>query len=160
MWELNHKEGWTLKNWYFWTMVLKKTLKSLLDSKIKAVNPKGNQPWIFIGRSDARAEAPILWLSGTNSQHIWKSPWCWEKLRAGGKGDDRGLDGCMAPLTQWTWIWASSGRWWRTVRPDVLQSRGWQRVRHNLTTEQGYLEDFTIKYIAAFLSISHCISAK
>ena len=160
MWELNHKEGWTLKNWYFWTMVLKKTLESLLDSKIKSVNPKGNQPWIFIGRSDARAEAPVLWLPGTKSQLIWKRPWCWERLRAGGEGDDRGWDGWMAPLTQWTWIWASSGRWWRTGRPGVRQSRGWQRVRHNLTTEQCYLEDFTIKYISAFLSIRHCINGK
>ena len=160
MWELNHKEGWTLKNWYFWTMMLKKTFKSLLDSKIKPVNPKGNQSWIFIGRSDAGAEAPILWLPGTKSQLIWKSPWCWERLRAGGEGDDRGWDGWMAPLTQWTWIWASSGRCWRTGRPVVLQSMGWQKVRHNLTTEQGYLEDFTIKYISAFLSIRHCINGK
>ena len=62
MWELDHKEGWALKNWYFWTLVLGKTLKSPLDSKeIKAINPKGNQPWIFIGRTDAEAAALILW---------------------------------------------------------------------------------------------------
>ena len=60
MWELDHKEGWTPKNWCFWTVVLEKTLESPLDCKeIKPVNPKGNQPWIFIGRTDA--EAPILW---------------------------------------------------------------------------------------------------
>ena len=62
MWELDHKEGWALKNWYFQMVVLKKTLESLLNSKeIKTVNPKENQPWIFIGRTDAEAEAPILW---------------------------------------------------------------------------------------------------
>ena len=62
MCELNHKEGWTLKNWCFWTVVLEKTLESPLDSKeIKPVNPKGNQPWIFIGRADAEAETPIIW---------------------------------------------------------------------------------------------------
>ena len=62
MWELDHKEGWALKNWCFCTVVLKKTLESPLDNrKIKPVNPKGNQPWIFIGRTDAEAEAPILW---------------------------------------------------------------------------------------------------
>jgi len=62
MWELNHKEGWALKNWCFWTVVLAKTLESPLDSKeIKSVNPKGNQPWIFTGRTNAEAEAPILW---------------------------------------------------------------------------------------------------
>ena len=62
MWELNHKEGWAPKNWCFWTVVLEKTLESPLDCKeIQLVNPKGNQSWIFIGRTDAEAEAPILW---------------------------------------------------------------------------------------------------
>ena len=62
MWELDYKESWAQKNWCFWTVVLEKTLKSPLDSKeIKPVNPKGNQSWIFIGRTDAEAEAPILW---------------------------------------------------------------------------------------------------
>ena len=59
---MGHKEGWMLKNWYFWTVVLEKTLESPLDCKeIKPVNPKGNQPWIFIGRTDAEVEAPICW---------------------------------------------------------------------------------------------------
>ena len=60
MWELDHKEGWAPKNWCFQTVVLEKTLESPLDRKIKPVNPKGNQPWLFIGRTDAEAEAPIL----------------------------------------------------------------------------------------------------
>ena len=62
MWELDHKESWVPKNWCFWTVVLEKTLESPLDCKeIKPVNPKGNQSWIFIGRTDAEAKAPILW---------------------------------------------------------------------------------------------------
>ena len=62
MWELDHKEGWAPKNWCFWTVVLEETLESPLDYKeIKPVSPKGNQPWIYIGRTDAEAEAPILW---------------------------------------------------------------------------------------------------
>ena len=62
MWELDHKEGWVLKNWFFQTVVLEKTLESPLDRKeIKSVNPKGNQSWICIGRTDAKAEGPILW---------------------------------------------------------------------------------------------------
>ena len=82
MWELDHKEGWVLKNWCFQTVVLKKTLESPLDIKeIKPVNPKGNQPWIFIGRTDIEAEAPILWPPVVNS---------WERLRAGGEAGDRG----------------------------------------------------------------------
>ena len=71
MWELDHKEGWKLKNWYFLVVVLEKTLESPLDSKeIKPVNPKGNQPWIFIGRTDA--EAAVLWPPDVKSQLIGK----------------------------------------------------------------------------------------
>ena len=73
MWELDHKEGWVPKNRCFWIVVLEKTLVSPLHSKeIKSVNPKGNQPWIFIGRTDAEAEAPILWLPDTKSRLIGK----------------------------------------------------------------------------------------
>ena len=73
MWELDHKKDWTPKNWCFQTVVLEKTLENLLDSKeIKPVNPKGNKPWIFIGRTDA--EAPILWSPDANSQLIGKDP--------------------------------------------------------------------------------------
>ena len=100
MWELDHKEGWVPKNWYFRIVVLEKTFESLLDCKeIKPVSPKRNQPWLFIGRTDAEAEA-------LNTLAIWceelthlKRPWCWERLKAGGEGSDRGWDGWMASLT-------------------------------------------------------------
>ena len=65
----------------------------------------------------------------------WKRPWCWERLKAGGEGDDRGWDGWMPSLTQWTRLWASSESWWWTGRPGVLQSMGLQRVGHNWVTE-------------------------
>ena len=75
MWELDHKESWALKKWCFWTVVLEKTLKSPLDCKeIKPVNPKGNQSWIFIGRTDAEAEAPILQASDAKNWLIRKNP--------------------------------------------------------------------------------------
>ena len=75
MWELGHKEGWALKNCCFWTVVLKKTLESPLDSKeIKPVNPKGSQPWIFTGRIDDEAEAPILWPPDLKGWLIGKDP--------------------------------------------------------------------------------------
>ena len=75
MWELDHKEGWSLKNWCFWTVVLEKALESPLDCKeMQPVHPKGNQPWTFIGRTDAEAEAPILWPSDVKSRFIWKDP--------------------------------------------------------------------------------------
>ena len=67
----------------------------------------------------------------------WKRPWCWERLKAGGEVDDR--DDWMASLTQWTWVWANSEREWRTGKPVVLQSRGWQRVRHDWATELNYI---------------------
>ena len=75
MWELDNKEGWALKNLCFWTLVLEKTLESPLDcQEMKPVNPKGNQPWIFIGRTDAEAEAPILWTHYTKNWLIGKDP--------------------------------------------------------------------------------------
>ena len=61
----------------------------------------------------------------------WKRPWCWERLREGGDGDDRGWDGWMASSTQWTWVWVDSGSWWWTGRPGMLRFMGSQRVRHN-----------------------------
>ena len=75
MWELDHKEDWALKNWWFWIVVLGKILESPLDCmEIKPVSPKGNQPWIFTGRTDAEAEAPILWPPNVKSQFIRKDP--------------------------------------------------------------------------------------
>ena len=65
----------------------------------------------------------------------WKRPWCWGRLKAGREGDNRGWDGFMASLTWWTWVWASSGSWWWTGKPGVLQSMGSQRVRHDWETE-------------------------
>ena len=74
MWELDYKESWALKNWCFWTVVFEKTLESPLDSKIKLVYPKGNQSWVFIGRTDAEAETPILWPPDGKNWFIWKDP--------------------------------------------------------------------------------------
>ena len=85
MWELDHKESWAPNNWCFWTVVLEKTFESTLDCKvIKPVNPKGNQSWIFIGRTDAEIEAPILWPPDAKSWLIGKDPnagkdWRWEE---------------------------------------------------------------------------------
>ena len=102
MWELDHKEGWALKNWCFRTVVLEKTLERPLDCKeIKLVNPKGNQSWIFIGRTDAGAETSNTLATSCEELTHWKRPWCWERLKAGGDGDDRGWDGWRASPTEW-----------------------------------------------------------
>ena len=75
MWELDYKESWTLMSWYFWTVVLEKTLESPLDCKeIQPVHPNGDQSWVFIGRTDVEAETTILWPPDANSWLIWKAP--------------------------------------------------------------------------------------
>ena len=92
--ELDYKESWAPKNWCFWPVVLEKTLESPLDFKeTQPVHVKANHSQIFIGRTDAEAETPILWPPDAKKWLIWKRPWCWERLRAGGKGDDRGWIG-------------------------------------------------------------------
>ena len=134
MWEVDYKITWAPKNWCFWTVVLEKTLESPLDCKeIQPVSPKENQSWIFIGRTDVEAETLILWPPDVKSWLIWKD-WCWERLRTGGEGDDRGWDGWMASLTQWTWVWVDSGSWWWTGRPGVLR---------RVTKSQTRLSDWT-----------------
>ena len=139
MWDLDYKESWVLKNWCFWTVVLDRTLESLLDCKeIQPVNPKGNQP-------EYSLEGLMLKLKLQYFGHLmWrltllKRPWCWERLKVGGEGENRGWDGWMASLTQWTWIWVSSRIWWWTGKPGMLQSMGWRRVKHDWVTELNLL---------------------
>ena len=109
MWELDCEESWVPNNWCFWTVVLEKTLESPLDCKeIKPVNPKGNQPWIFIVRTDVEDETPILWSPDVKNWLIGKDPDAGKDLKAGGEGDVRGWDGWMASSTQWTWFWVNS----------------------------------------------------
>ena len=141
MWELDHKESWAPRNWYFWTVVLEKTLESPLHCKeIQPVHPKGNQSWIFTGRTDAETEALNTLATWCEELTHLKGPWCWERLKAGEEGDDRGWDGWMASPTQWTWVWVSSGSWWWTGRPGVLQSMGSQRVRHDWAIELNWTD--------------------
>ena len=109
MWELDHKEDWAPKNWCFQAVVLERTLESLLDCKeIKPVNPKRYQPWIFIGRTDAEAETPILWPPGVKNWLIGKDPDArkGEGRRRRGQQRIRWLDGIN---TLRTWVWVSSG---------------------------------------------------
>ena len=133
MWELDCKECWELKNWCFWTATLENILD--LDCKIKPVNPKGNQSWIFKWKD-------WCWSWSSNTLATWceelthlNKPWCWERLKAGGEGDDGGCDGWMEAPIRWAWVSTSSRIWWRTVSPGMLQSTGLQRVRHDWKTE-------------------------
>ena len=137
--------GLAPKNWCFWTVVLEKTLESPLDCKeIQPVHSKGDQSWVFIGRTDAKAGTPILWPPHMKSWLIGKD-WCWEVLGAGGEGDNRGWDGWMASPTRWTWVWVNSGSWWWTGRPGVLRFAGSQRVGHDWATELNWCFHFSWK---------------
>ena len=108
--------------------------ESLDCKEIQPVHPKGNllnihwKDWHWSWNSNTLA----AWCEELT--HL-KRPWCWERLKVGGKGDDRGWDGWIASLTQWTWVWVNSGSWWWTGEPGVLQSMGLQRVGHNWATE-------------------------
>ena len=134
MWELDHKESWVLKNWCFLTVVLEKTLQSPLDSQeIQPVHPKGDQSWIFIGRTDAEAEAPVLWPPDGKNWLTGKDPDSGKDWRQEEKGTTE--DEMIGWHHRWTWAWASSGSWWQTWKPGVLQSMGSQRIRHYLATE-------------------------
>ena len=120
MWELDHKEGWAPKNWCFWIVMLEKILESPLDCKeIKPVNPKGNQSWIFIGRTDA--EAAILWPLGLIGKDL-------NARKDSRQKEKRTAEKEMvrAPPTQCTWIWANSRRQEKTEEHGMLQSMGSQ----------------------------------
>ena len=165
------KESWMPKNWCFWTVILEKTLESPLDcNEIQPVHPTGNRKSVL----------NILWKDwcwswNSNDLAIWweelahlKRLWCWERLKAGGEGDERGWDCWIASLTEWTWVWLNSGSWWWTGWPGVLQSMGLQRVRHDWAAELKWNEANVKKryqaskqkiltYIQHFVQLSFCI---
>ena len=149
LWELDYKESWAPKNWRFWTVVLEKTLASPLDCKeIQPVHPKGDQSWVFIGRTDGEAETPVLWPPDVKSWLILKRPWYWERLRAGEEGDNRGWDGWIASPTQRTWVWVDSGSLWWTGRSGVLRFMGLQRVGHDWATELNWTQNTSLCYFS------------
>ena len=135
MWELDHKESWTLKNWFFWTVVLEETLESSLDCKeIKPINPKRNQPWIFIGRSGVEAETPVLGHLMRRANSLAKTLMLGkiEGRRRRGQEKMRCLDGITDART---WVWVNSRSWWWTGRPGMLRFMGSQSVRQDWVTE-------------------------
>ena len=146
MWELDYKERWALKNWCFWTIVLEKTLESPFDCKeIQPVHPKGNQSWMFIGRTDAEAKAPILWPPDAKSWLIWKDPdagkdWRQEK----GTTEDEMVG----------WHHQLNGREFVQTpgKPGVLQFMVSQRVGHNWVTELNWMLNFAIWYWNTFIN--------
>ena len=136
MWELDCKESWAPKNWCFLTLVLEKTLECPLDCKeIKQVHPKGNQSWIFIGRTGAEVEIAILWPPDQRTDSCEKTLMLGktEGGRRRGWQRMRWLDGITNSMA---WVWVNSRSWWWTGKPGVLQSMGWQRIGLNWVIER------------------------
>ena len=132
MWDLDNKKGWALKNWCLWTVALKKTLESPLDCKeikksiLKEISPEYSSGLMLKLRLQSFGH--LMWRAGS-----LEKTQCWERSRTGGEADDIGWDIWMVSLTQWTWVWANSRRWWRRAKPGVLQSIGVSRSRTQLS---------------------------
>ena len=143
LWELSHKEVRVLNNCYCWSVVLEKTLESPLDSKkIKPINSKGNQPWIFIGRTDAKAEAPILWPSDDESQFIGKDPDAWKEWRQ----KKREREDEMVGSNHWF-----NGHELGQTPEDTEGQEAWHAAVHGVTKSWTRLRDWTTTQ----LSIMH-----
>ena len=153
MWEQDHKEGQVPKKWRLWTVVLEETLESPLDCKeIQPVNPKGNQSWIFIGRTDAEAEALILWPPDAKSRLTGTDPDAGKNRMQKEMGAAEGeMVRQIASLIQWTWIWPTPGN----NRGQCHSLLGLQRVGHDLlATEQQQLTFKSLNYFEFIFAYS------
>ena len=133
----DYKESWAPKSCCFWTVVLHKTLESPLDCKeIQPVHLE-NQSWKFTGRTDDEAETPIILATRCEELNHLKRPWCWERLKVEGEGTtDDEMVGWLASLTQWTWVWVTSGSWWWT-------REAWCAAVHGATKSRTQLSNWT-----------------
>ena len=140
MWELDHKKGWVLKNWCFRTMVLDKTLESSFDNKeVKPLNPKGNQLWIFIGRTDAKAETSILWPPDAKSWLTGKDPVA-EK--------DWGQEEKVVTEDEMVgWHHRLDGHWVGSGSELVMNREAWWAAVHGITKSRTWLSDSTTLFL-------------
>ena len=148
MWELNYKQSWAPKNWCFWSVVLEKTLESPLDCKeIQPVHPKGDKE-ISPGCS---LEGLMLKLKLQYLGHLMrrgdslKRPWCWERLREGGEGDNRGWDGWIASPTRRTWVWVNPGSSWWTNLGGLMCCCSWGHKESDMTEQLNWTEPISEK---------------
>ena len=140
MWELDCEESWAMKNWSFWTVVLRRllrvpwTARRSNQSILKEISPGCSWEGLML-KLKLQYFGHMMWPKSYIELTHWKRLWCWGELGAGGEGDDRGWDGWMVSPTRWTWVWVNSGSWWWTGRPGVLRFMGLQRVGHDWATE-------------------------
>ena len=134
MWELDCKESWAPKNWYFWTVVLEKTLESPLDCKeIQPVHPKGDQSWVFIGRTDVEAETPILWPPDVKSWLIGKDS---------DAGKDWGREKGMTEDEMFGWHHRLHGHGFGWTLGLVMDREAWRAMVHGVAKSRTWLSDW------------------
>ena len=156
--ELDYRESWSLKQWCFWTVVLEKTFDSPWDCmEIQPEHPKGFSPEYSLEGLMLKLKLQyfgcLMWRTDPFEKTL-----IWERLKTGGEGDDRGWDSWMASLTQWMWVWASSGTWWWTGKSGMLQSVGSQRIGHDWVTELAELTVINIYNIKSSWEIQVVLS--
>ena len=133
-------ESWTVKKaecrridafelWCWRLLKVPWTARRLNQSILKEISPEYSLEGLML-KLNLQYFGHLMWTADS-----WKRPWCWERLKAGGEGDNLGWDGWMASPTRWSWVWASSGSWWWTGKPSMLQSMESQRVAHDWATE-------------------------
>ena len=132
-WTIKKAESWRIDAFELWCwrrlLGVPWTARRSNQSILKEISPEYSLEGLML---KLKLQTLATWCEELTH---WKRPWCWERLKAGGEGDNWGWDGWMASPTQWTWVWVNFGSWWYTGRPGVLQSLGSQRVRHDWTTE-------------------------
>ena len=154
MWELDYKESWMLKNWCFWTVVLKKNLESPLtvrgsnQSILKEISPGCSLEGLML-KLKLQYSGHLMWRADSFEKTLMLG-----KIEGRRRGEDRGWDGWMASSTRWTWVWVVSGSWWWTGRPGVLWFMGSLRVGHDWATELNWLHlNFLLQYFALYLYV-------